>query len=482
MKTLAGIIQERSSSDSLAFIDYDQKIQYSWKEFEKKAKSIALFLEDKFKKESPYILICTQQNILFPASLYACWKIGAVPILIHEDYTDFEFSYVKDLLLDEDPVLLIDQSFSIEIKNKFKNLSRNTFILEPGIFVSGEEKSHSIKLSDLALGLFTSGTSDRPKLIAFTHQDLAEAARIEAENESQLKNAVVANLRPHFTSGGLNTLWAGIYLDAAHLFSEKLRKRPIARFIRELLSQHDVSLFVLSPSYLQMLIDSVEKDVISDKKRLLYFGGMSLPEKSLETLEEQGFIPVMRYGMTEIGHIISKRSGKSLSGNVGKPSDNFEVKVQGDRIAVKSPGVASFQIQKGKRIELKINGWFITEDKGTLLPNHEIILEGREHSIICVNGFRFHANQVEKVLLTSKILKDCRVMGLDDSLSGQEVIAFCIPENLNDLNTNVLAELALKNLSPFKRPKQYIWLEKWPYLVNGKIDFKKLKARAENKN
>lgn len=474
-----------SKQGQTALSDHDSGESLSWQQWISSAHCLAESLEN-FSLASDYVLICSRQGCFLPVSVVACWMKKKVPILLNEDITDLEFSRIKKILREENPSILIDNGLPAKTKEKLASFSQNVTssdtpeslpVLPPLCVVSPES---------LALGLFTSGTSELPKLILFSHGNLFAAAQIEAENEMAWESATIANLRPAFTSGGLNTLWPGILLGSCQVFSEKLRKRPIFRFLRDFISQEKPQLLVLSPAYLQTLLESDDKESLSVTPVTTYFGGTSLPIQTVHLFRQRGLNLFMRYGMTEVGHIIARTSAdlKDLPENsVGVPFNNFKIKSEEGFLKICSPGAASFQMKDGQLISLKQSSWFTTEDHGEIGEDRQILLQGREHALLCVDGFRFHSRQVESALVSSGLVTECRTVGVSDPKHNQKLIAFCISHetDLKGLETK-LRHFAQAHLSPPLRPTGYQFLTQFPFLPNGKIDFKELKSRAERKN
>lgn len=472
-------------SQQTALKDHDSGNSLTWQQWLFSAQNLAEFLEKSFC-DSHYILICSRHGLLFPVSLVACWISKKVPILLNEEITDLEFSRIKMVLQDENPALLIDSGLPTQIKEKLGSFSQRVTSADVPESLSALPPESIAAPESLALGIFTSGTSELPKLILFSHKDLLAAAQIEAQNEMTLLSATVANLRPTFTSGGLNTLWPGILLGSCHVFSEKLRKRPVFRFLRDFILAENPQLLVLSPSYLQTLIESDDTELLSPQPLPTYFGGTSLPIQTVHLFEKRGLKLFMRYGMTEVGHIISRTPAdlKDLPENsVGMPLKNFAIESEGGLLKVCSPGVASFKMVRGQLIHLKKKSWFFTEDHGEIGKDGNILLQGREHSLICVDGFRFHAKQVESGLISSRLIPDCRVIGVPDVKHKEKLVAFCVSQeaDLASLETK-LRLFAQAHLSPPLRPTDYHFLTQYPSLPNGKIDYKDLKSRAEGKN
>ncbi len=481
MTTLLSALKENATKIAAqnAIVDIDHNIKINWKELDHLSDQWALWL-GQFVNWQEKIVIISQHNFAFPIALLAAWKAGAVPLLINEEMTEKEFTQVQQDLRLNDPLILIDSNFEQEIKSKWAKLTKR-ILYYPAENIKTDGSPPRIRSTDIALGLLTSGTTSTPKIIFFTHENLFQGAWIEQNQESWSSDENILNLRPQFSSGGLNTWWPSLIIGCTNYYSEKMRRVPIGRFLIELINRECISLTVLSPSYISTLVQTVDKDLKLNRKTKLYFGGMRLSPNTLKIIKNLGFLPSMRYGMTEVSHIISK-SDPLIGHEIHIPVDNqgYQVEVVGNKITICSPGTAEYLMKDGHMLQLLSYGKFVTDDRGDMLSSGEIRLIGRDEQTICVNGFRFQTQQVEAILMGSGLLEDCRVLGLNHLSENEKIVVFCLGDEKRNKDTFV--QYAQKNLSRYKRPYRYIWLADWPYTTNGKIDLKALKARAQRED
>ncbi len=460
----------------IAFIDHDKKQSYSWENLSKIASGISGLIP----KNAKYVLICSEQSILYTASIVASWESNVIPVMTHENYTVHELEQIKINFKNDEVAVLIDEKHDSKITQKYKTVFGSIILLNEK---SGHPKQNNIQKENLALGLLTSGSSGPPKLCLFSHESLIQAARIEAANEPVYQKGLVANLRPHYTSAGLNSLWPSLLLGATTVVSEKIRKTPIPRFLNEFIEKYDLSLLILSPTYIISLFQNEEVELHSKYKLPLYFGGSSLPWNMVTKLIQHNFLPAMRYGMTEVAHIISKVNftldQKSYDKpNVGVPFKNVRVKIQDHHLEIYSPGLVSKIVDQGRESNVCDNR-YTSLDRAEFNSEGAILLEGRDNRTININGFRFNSQQVEEVLNSSPAIVDCRVLGIKNENEEQKLCAFILVQTSDckiDVLEKELRNLAIEKLSHFKQPTSYIFLNEWPMSVNGKIDFNKLKS------
>lgn len=477
--TLLDLIEQKSSN--LALIDYDEKKEYSWDDL----KDLSTELENSLSTvREKVLLLCPTQSAQFFAVLICCWRLGILPILVGDQTTASEFKRLfRTIGVDHPDSFWCDGLSGTTInQTSARVLNVNTKQESPGENLVYPK----IGVNTPALGLMTSGTSAAPKVVVFSHSNLVASAIVENQNDLHFSKGPILNLRPPFTSGGLNSIWSCILGGAPLIISEKLRRRPLARSFAQLLADLKVDLAILSPAYIQALASQSYNSVLAKQPTDLYFGGMSLPQKTAKWLMTHNLIPWMRYGMTEIGHVIAKicltdSFYKSNAPNeVGRPYQGVLVDVRNQFLSFQSPGIADFQFLNGQRIPLISSDWWVSDDRGRLAPDGSILLEGREHQIIAVRGFRFHAGEVQELLVNSGLVHQAIILGLPDPLDGQTPIAFCIGTNENSPQETEakLRKILEQNLSPAKRPRKFVFLKDYPLLPNGKVDLQALKGQV----
>jgi long-chain acyl-CoA synthetase len=112
-------------------------------------------------------------------------------------------------------------------------------------------------------------------------------------------------------------------------------------------------------------------------------------------------------------------------------------------------------------------GWFNTRDLAQLRDGHLFII-GRTKELIVRFGFNVYPAEVEAVLNAHPSIARAAVIGR--SVEGdEEVIAFVQPAAGASLTTEAVADHATKNLAPYKRPSQIVFVPEMPVNLNGKV-------------
>ena len=255
-----------------------------------------------------------------------------------------------------------------------------------------------ISLDRAAMILYTSGTTNRPKGVVTTHENIQAqtVALIDAWGWTA-EDRILHVLPLHHIHGIINVLtcalWAGATCEILPGFEvQQVWKR---------LGSGELSLFMAVPTIYNRLIAAWQEASVTEQQRLssgcnqlrlMVSGSAALPVSTLESWKSiTGHVLLERYGMTEIGMALANPlNGLRVPGHVGQPLSNMEVRrvdedgaipaddVPGE-IQVRGPGV--FQQYWGNPLateESFTEGWFRTGDVAVV--EEEVICETRSAS------------------------------------------------------------------------------------------------------
>lgn|GEM_PF-4844409 len=319
----------------------------------------------------------------------------------------------------------------------------------------------------LALLLATSGSTAAPRILGFRHQDLFAAAAIDLPGLQGVQS--ILNLRPLYTSGGTNTLWASLRYGLTTALSTRATSLPHIDSLRAI----ETDLIVASPSWLRtMMLTLKEEDKL--KPSQLFFGGARLREEELSRLRNAGLSPFMRYGFTECAHVLSlvdHTVPNSIEiNNIGPILPGIEWRIEDGFLAVSSPGMASSCFRGGRENELCETSWYRSDDKVNVNPKGELLLNGREYEQILSAGFRFTPVEIEEEIMRTGLVADCAVTALPDALYGQRAAALVVQAPGQDpLTLPFLLERELSTrLSAYKLPVRIVVTSQLPRSPSGK--------------
>jgi long-chain acyl-CoA synthetase len=338
---------------------------------------------------------------------------------------------------------------------------------------------------DLAVAIFTSGTTGRPKGITHTHADVITAARSVAggyaRNSEYRPDPAPAHLAPGVLFNPFGHM-AGYSRLAFRMWIGRptvIVPRFTVAAVKALLARFEMDTLQLSPTMIHMLAVTDESLDLSTVKYVTS-GTAPLSIATREAFEAGYGVPVMQaYGMTEVGAVAQERyddvvAGRRGPGSVGRLATGVEVKIRhldDDRPGEGEILVRTDEISKefigGALVPVDDDGWFATGDVGRL-DDGVLYITGRVQEKIIVGGFNVYPAEVEDAARRCALVQDAVVVGIPDERLGEIPVAGIVWAGESD--EAALAEELRGVLAPYKVPRAFFALEAVPLTPRDKID------------
>ena len=428
---------------------------------------------------------------------WAIWRAGghAVPLALSHPEPELEH-----VLTDSDAsIIIVQQALKDRVEPLALRLRRPCLglpILSLDATGSPDHPLPDLSEDDVAerfaLLLYTSGTTGRPKGVPIRHRHLA--AQIRSLSEAWRWSAddhVLGDLPLHHVHGIVNVvlsaLWHGATctlhrrFDAVRVWSS-FADQPAA-------PTPCPTLFMAVPTIYRRLIEEwhrrpelqEQRKRAAGRLRLMVSGSAALPETTLDAWREiSGQRLLERYGMTEIGMALSQpydeiKGGPRVPGTVGSSLPGVDVRLRGDELEVRGPGVFDgyWRRPDDTAEAFTDDGWFRTGDVAQVEdsaggPVYRL-LGRRSVDILKSGGEKISALEVEAVLRLHDAVADAAVVGLPDPEWGQKVVAFVEVSPRRSAPVQELDALCRRRLAAFKVPKRYEVVEQLPRNALGKV-------------
>ncbi len=344
--------------------------------------------------------------------------------------------------------------------------------------------------SDLAVILYTSGTTGRPKGAMITNRNLASNATALHAIWGFRVGDVLLHALPVFHIHGLFVALNTAMLNGSEvLFLPKFD----AKDVRRLLPRASVMMGV--PTFYTRLL--AEEDFGAEdcrSVRLFISGSAPLTPETFHAFEARtGHRILERYGMSEAGMIASNPiGGERVAGTVGYALPGVEIRVtEGGRtlpageagvVEVRGPNVFRGYWRNPEKTaeEFREAGWFSTGDVGFLSDDGRLTLSGRARDLIIVGGYNVYPKEIEAVLDALPGVAEAAVIGAPHPDMGEGVIAILVPASgAPDAPPCSDEELkrAVGVLARFKQPRKFIWAAALPRNAMGKVQKAALRAQ-----
>lgn len=360
------------------------------------------------------------------------------------------------------------------------------------------QKTKTITADDMALILFTSGTTGRPKAALFSHNALIFSARTFVERLGLGQSDVGFMPAPlNHATGFKFGLIVPMLLGGRVVFQQAFHSLEAISMINE----EGVTWSMGATPFVYDLLKCAESRQLSFGAMTLYIcGGAAVPGSMVKRAQEHGICLCECYGSTESSpHVIvppehcvewdGKWSGIACDGVEIKVIDasGCEVPsgVQGEELS-RGPQMFSgyYKDREATNKDLTSEGWFYSGDLCSRDEEGRICINGRKKEIIIRGGENISLNEVDEYLNGCPGVGDHATVGLPDERMGERICTFIVRKGDSVPTLDSIA-LYLDSLGIAKRlrPERIELIDEIPMTDSGKVKrnvlANELKARIQ---
>lgn len=415
-------------------------------------------------------------------AVLACWHAGAVAVPLHPPNPDAELSYV---ISDSGAAAIVASAAHRDAADRLAGTAGIPVI---DVAASGLSHRFSPDLERPALMIYTSGTTGRPKGAVHTHGSLAAMVdgMVAAWAWAPTDRTVLVLPLNHvhgLVNVTLTPLAVGACCEAPGGFD--------AVAVWERLVAGEVTVFMAVPTVYARLTTAWEAAAEPTRQRwsagaralrLMVSGSAALPVSTLDRWRDiTGHTLLERYGMTELGMVLSNTLERRVPGHVGEPMPGVELRLVDDagdpvgaggsgELLVRGPQVfAGYWQRPEATAEAFTDGWFRTGDVAVHGPGGYRLLGRSSVDIIKTGGEKVSALEIEEVYRTHPGVTDCAVVGLADVEWGQRVAMAAVPAAGASLDGEELRTWGKQQLAAAKVPSRFVVVDDLPRNTLGKV-------------
>ncbi len=343
---------------------------------------------------------------------------------------------------------------------------------------------------DDAMIMFTGGTTGAPKMVPWTHANLAGSVRaIIAGYGLGPRDATVAVMPLYHGHGLLAALLASLASGGGVLLPA--RGRFSAHTFWDDIDAVGATWYTAVPTIHQILLERADEDRPDSARAALRFirsCSAPLTAETAQALQDTFSAPVVcAFGMTEATHqVASTMIGRSenpaaTAGLVGR-STGPEIRIVGPdgqpvpadavgEVWLRGPTVVRGYLGDPAITAANLtDGWLRTGDLGSLSATGDLTIRGRIKELINRGGEKISPEHVEGILAGHPDVLEVAVFGMPDKMYGETVAAVIAPRGSASPTPAELTEFCRDRLAPFEVPTSFQVASELPHTAKGSLD------------
>jgi bile acid-coenzyme A ligase len=422
---------------------------YTWPELHRRSSQVAAALADRCVVEGDRLALGVHNSIEFVLSVFAAWKIGAVPVPMRWDLPDWELERVRQAI---DPKLTltggdVDWIRATEV---------DAVPTLPDV------------VSPICNGICSSGSTGTPKVILQGRPSVFDPVLstpfIDLWSPVPRPETILVPAPMYHTNGfaPLNNLLSG---DRVVI----MEKFDAARVV-DAVERYGITNFTATPTMLQRIADlpGVDGRDLSSIQWILQ-GAAPMPPSLVHRWAQLIGAEriVMAYGMTEILGITALRGDEWMThqGSVGRGFNGTEMRILGpDGAELPSGEIGEIYLRSNYRpgsylgdaavVPMTDDGFGTVGDMGYLDDDGYLYVVDRRVDLIVTGGANVFPAEVEAALIGHPKIADVVVIGLKDPEWGRRVHVVLEPADPTDAPTaDEVIAYARERLAAYKVPK-----------------------------
>jgi acyl-CoA synthetase (AMP-forming)/AMP-acid ligase II len=463
-------------------------------------------------KKGDRVAILSQNSFEYIESALSVPNAGLIYVVCNFRLAPPEIAAV---LADAEPSILIVQQQFVEIAQQVKEAvpSIRQFIYfgppdkKPEGWYDYEELIRNASLAeqttevfddDIAMLMYTSGTTGLPKGVMQTHMNFYHAGRVCSKNNFLTMDDLVFIVCPMYHITAHYTFFGSFYTACpAYVFA----RWDVDLFL-SMTEKEKLTAGMFATPMVMMILDSPnsKKYDVSSWKSLWFAGAGIIPSVYKQFIDTYGNIIGEHHGTTESTGVTTNLSVRDIKegfergdynilescGRAGYDMEILVVDENGQAVPaggvgemiIRGPGMSSGYWRKEKETAKAFEGeWFHTEDVCSIDERGYIRVIDRLKDMIITGGENVYPAEVEKVLHTHPAVKESCVIGTPHPTWGEAVTAIVVLRNGQQVDPAEFTNFCKGKIAGYKVPKIVHIVPELPRNAAGKILKRELRER-----
>jgi acyl-CoA synthetase (AMP-forming)/AMP-acid ligase II len=498
---LADMIRARAASrgDATAF-EFEGRIT-GFAEFDRRTNRVANALIALGLKPADRIAYLGKNSDIYFELLLGAMKANVVMAPVNWRLAGPEVAFIVSDC--KAPVLFVGPEFIAQARNIKAQLPdvRTIITTEGGApewqdFVawrdaqSADDPKVAIEPKNIAIQLYTSGTTGKPKGAMLSHSNFLSLVRAGGDERPAwnvwTEDDVSLVAMPIFHIGGSGWGVLGLYHGARGVIAREFDPTKVLDFFE----QSGITKLFMVPAAMQFVVRQPRaRQVDFSKLRYMLYGASPIPAALLKECIEVfkcGFVQM--YGMTETtGTIVALPPEDHVEGldrmrSAGKALPGIELAIldaDGKRlppgevgeIATRSGSnmVGYWNLPEATAKTLDADGWLRTGDAGYMDGDGYLYIHDRIKDMIISGGENIYPAEVESAICDHPDVAEVAVIGVPDDQWGEAVKAIVVMKSGKQATSSDIINFTRERIAGFKTPKTVDFIEALPRNASGKI-------------
>ncbi|MFG2899080.1 long-chain fatty acid--CoA ligase [Streptomyces zaomyceticus] len=334
---------------------------------------------------------------------------------------------------------------------------------------------------DMAVLLYTSGTTGRPKGAVLTHAGLRHNTEVNSIQIQRMtpEDVVVGCLPLFHIFGQICTMSAAVRSGASLVLIPRFDPQAVL----DAIARERATVFEGVPTMYAALLQH-PSDADMSTLRMCISGGASLPVGILHGFEQRFGCPVLEgFGMSETSPVVSFNhpDRPRKAGSIGTPIRDVEVRLLDDKgqdvapgeigeLAVRGPNVMKGYWNRPEETAAAIpDGWLRSGDLAQADEDGYLYIVDRKKDMIIRGGYNVYPREIEEVLHEHPAVALAAVVGIPHAELGEQVAAMVVLRPGGQATPCELREYVKERVAAYKYPRHVLLVDKLPLGPSGKI-------------
>jgi long-chain acyl-CoA synthetase len=483
---LADIYKKNFTPHKPAMIYKDQIITYA--KLDEMIGKYATHYRDMGISKGTKVIINSINCPEYVFAYFAGAKIGAVSIPVNTMLTLEELQYIADNS-DSEYILIhptILKKLELTKEKLGKALALKVMVIDDDFRNAIDTKEPftdkvDLTENDLSAFLYTSGTTGKQKAVMLSHhnQDINSQHLCQFVGMKGDDNTLC--VLPMFHVFALTAIiMASFQLGATFTITEAFKPKEVM----SMLKNNGITMFMGVPAMYNVLLSMIKPEDEFPHLRRIICGAASMPQEVFKKATDI-FCPdlIEGYGLTEATAALAFNppDGERKIGSVGVTVPGIECKIVDDSGNELPIGEVGNLVARGENImqgyynnpvetaKAIKDGWLYTGDIAKTDADGYFYIVDRKKDIIIVSGLNVYPREIEEVIYTNPIVKEAAVVGADDKLRGECVVAYIVLQDGEDCNARDFIRFLKTRLASYKVPRNINFVDELPKNGSGKI-------------